>query len=171
MYWMYEQLAGNTSALNARCLAAQAPGSEWLCFFAENISPYLTTPLFALQSYYDSYQILAILHANATAPNAADVNRYGGLLNAKVKSTLLASSVKHGAALDACEHHCGGRGEVWPALPVAKNTTRQNAAWAAWYGGGTALEEQVATFPCAWCCGAHVTGARSAADVVRALLD
>jgi len=146
MWWMYEQLAGNTSALSPRCLAAQAPGSEWLCFFAENISPYLTTPLFALQSYYDSYQILAIAHENASAPDDVPaINAFGAKLNARVKSGLLASAVKHGAALDACTHHCGGGGAVWPALPFARNTTRQNAAWASWYSeSGTTLWEQVA---------------------------
>ena len=114
MWWMYAQLAGNTSALSAPCLAAQAPGSQWLCLFAENVAPHLRTPLFALQSYYDSYQVAAIANVrNASAPGAqAAVNAYGALLNARVKARLLGGAVRHGAALDACLHHCGGSGTV-----------------------------------------------------------
>ena len=159
MWWMWQQLAGNTSAIDARCLAAQPAGSEWLCFFAENLAPYLTTPVFALQSYYDAYQIGAILHDDVKAPNASNVNQFGARLNTRVKADLLGSSAtKHGAALDACVHHCGSTGTVWPALPFASNTTMQNAAWAEWYkGGSTRLYEQVSTFPCNWCCGHRVT--------------
>ncbi len=156
---MWQQLQGNTSALDSRCVAAQQPGSEWLCYFAENLAPLLTTPVFALQSYYDAYQIGAILHDDAKAPNASDVNQFGARLNARVKAALLGSSAAaHGAALDACEHHCGGSGSAWPALPFASNTTMQNAAWAEWHSGGeTRLFEQVSTFPCDWCCGHRVT--------------
>ena len=169
MWWMYTQLQGNTSALDARCLAAQPPGSEWLCFFAENLAPYLTTPLFALQSYYDSYQAIAIAHVlNNSAPTAsAAVNAFGAQLNARVKSALLSprhAPPLHGAALDACMHHCGGNGAVWPALPFERNTTRQNAAWAAWYscsagGSGSGCQqlwEQASPWPCDWCCGHRV---------------
>ena len=211
MWWMYAQLAGNTSALSAPCLAAQAPGSQWLCLFAENVAPHLRTPLFALQSYYDSYQVAAIANVrNASAPGAqAAVNAYGALLNARVKARLLGGAVRHGAALDACLHHCGGSGTVvsagggeggggragwraprllrarpfrapshgltppaplppppplsqWPALPFDSNTTRQNGAWASWWGGSGSRElwEQVAPFKCQWCCGKRVTGER-----------
>ena len=158
---MYTQLGGNTSAMSAPCMAAQAPGSEWLCLFAESVAPFLRSPLYALQSYYDSYQIGAILHANTTSPNVSDVNAFGLLLNARIKSTLLKpGGVRHGAALDACQHHCGNDGTIWPTLPFSGNTTVQNAAWASWWGGGdngTVLWEQVASYKCLWCCGNRVT--------------
>jgi len=166
MWWMYDQLAGNTSALSPRCLAAQAPGSEWLCYFAENVAPTLATPVYALQSYHDSYQVAAIAHVpNASAPGAAAaINAYGATLNARVKAALLGRGAAHGAALDACLHHCGSEGGEWPALPFAGNKTVQNAAWAAWYAHqGPPLQEQVADFPCAWCCGHRVTGEVGAA--------
>jgi hypothetical protein len=165
MYWMFEQLSGNTSALDSRCLGSQAEGSQWLCFFAENLAPLLRTPVFALQSFHDLYQITAILNDNS---NVTDVNAFGSLLNARAKASLLGSSgAAHGLALDACHHHCGGEGSIWPALPLAGNSTVQNAAWAAWYAAGsggkapvTRLWEQVAEYPCAWCCGSRVTEER-----------
>lgn len=83
-----------------------------------------------------------------------------------MKATLLASSVPHGAALDACTHHCGSDGTTWPAIPFADNKTVQSGAWAAWYashgGAGERVWEQVADWPCKWCCGARVTDTSNA---------
>jgi hypothetical protein len=174
MWWLYEQLAGNTSALDARCLARQAPGSEWLCLFAENVAPLLTSPVYALQSYYDSYQTTAIANVpNTSAPGAAAaVNAFGALLNARAKASLFgAGAAAHGAALDACHHHCGDDGTVWPAVLFDHNETAQSAAWAAWYAraGGAPLAEQVATFPCDWCCGHRVTAAAPLEEAIGAL--
>lgn len=162
MWWM-ASVANVTDALNARCLAAQAPGAEWLCLFAEATAPFLTSPVFALQSYHDSYQVSAILDAPG---NATAINAFGLLLSARLKATLLASAVPHGAALDACFHHCGSSGTTWPAIPFTKNTTVQNQAWAKWYtahgSAGERLWEQIADWPCKWCCGARVTEAMGA---------
>lgn len=162
MWWLWEQLAGNTSAIDARCVAAQASGSEWLCLFAEQLARFVKTPIFALQSFYDSYQIGAIAHANATAPaDAPGINAFGAALKARVKSNLLAGAVRHGAALDGCTHHCGNAGTVWPAVTfnaTAGGHVAQNGAWHAWYAGGAQRTyEQAAAYPCKECCGTRVT--------------
>ena len=43
-------------SLNAACLAAQAPGSEWQCFLAAVTLPYIQTPLLVSNSLADSWQ-------------------------------------------------------------------------------------------------------------------
>jgi hypothetical protein len=140
--------------LSPACLAAHA-GSEWLCMFAENLAPHLRTPLFALQSVFDSYQVGAIAHADP-ADDAA-VNAYGALLRARVHEALLGASPKHGAALDACYHHCG---RFWNNISFAGIDIdhSQGEAFAAWYGGAAACEgspqvcEQQEAYPCKDCC-------------------
>lgn len=104
MQWTYENAnVSGGGLLSPKCIAAHA-GEEYLCMFAENLAPTLATPTFALQSIYDSYQIGAILHANAS--DAAAVNTYGALLRTRLHAALL-SNPKNGAAIDACYHHCG----------------------------------------------------------------
>lgn len=156
MRWTYDNAnVSGGGLLSPKCLAAH-PGDEWLCMFAENLAPTLATPTFALQSVFDSYQVGAILHANAS--DAAAVNAYGALLRAAVHSALLSSSPKHGAALDACYHHCGQNSWGGIAFAGIDIDHTQGEAFQAWYGGAAACEgspalcEQQAAYPCKECC-------------------
>lgn len=98
----------------------------------------------------------SILHKNAS--DTAAVNAYGALLRDRVHKALLASP-RHGAALDACYHHCSG-GKGWNAIQFAGIDIdhSQQQAFSSWYGGGAACEgsqqacEQQATYPCSACC-------------------
>lgn len=156
MRWTFQNAnVSGGGLLSPKCLAAH-PGAEWLCMFAENLAPTLKTPTFALQSVFDSYQVAAILHASVN--DTAAVNAYGALLRAKVHEALLAASPKHGAALDACFHHCGSASWTGIAFAGIDIDHTQGEAFAAWYGGGAACEgspsvcEQQATYPCKACC-------------------
>ena len=114
--------------LSPKCTAAH-PGEEWLCMFAENLAPTMTTPTFALQSIYDSYQIGSILHANAS--DAAAVNAYGAILQSRLHAALLSNS-KNGAAIDACYHHCGANSWANIAFAGIDFDHTQGEAFASW---------------------------------------
>ena len=129
MLWTY--VNANVSGgglLSPKCLAAH-PGAEWLCMFAENLAPTLMTPTFALQSVFDSYQVGAILHADAN--DTAAVNAYGALLRSRLHKALLSSS-NNGGAFDACYHHCGAGS--WASITFAgiHMHRTQGEAFASW---------------------------------------
>lgn len=154
MWWTWSHNA--SGALPPACLARFDPSDAWLCMFAENVAPTLTTPTFALQSYHDSYQIGSIAHLNASDPaDAAGINAYGLLLAQRLQAQLVDSDALHGAALDACTHHCGPTS--WANI-YFDNTTSQSEAFTSWYaapngpGSGRALWLQNASFPCDACC-------------------
>lgn len=52
-----------TGVLNAQCVAAQAPGDEYLCLMGQYLLPYLNTPYFLYESQFDAFQ--ARTHARA----------------------------------------------------------------------------------------------------------
>ena len=153
VWWMWSRM-NVSAALAPACLAAHAPADAWLCLFAENVAPTLATPTFALQSVHDSYQIPAILHANASdAADVGAINAYGVELAARLQRALIdAPGGAHGAALDACLHHCGSRAWKDIGFPQAPSQAGAFAEWRA--GGATRLFKQTEAFPCAACCGA-----------------
>lgn len=139
-----------TSGVNARCVSAhEEAGDTWKCMFAEYTAPHIVTPVFALQSQYDSWQLGCDLSEDATV---AQVNAYGANLTARLKSSLIiggASGLVNGAFLDSCYHHCGG----WSTIPIAGET--QSTAFAKWYNGTVApdtLYTQNKAYPCDDCC-------------------
>jgi hypothetical protein len=55
MTWAFYQ-QNSTSGVNDACIAAH-PGTESQCMFAEHTAPHIQTPIFPLQSAYDSWQV------------------------------------------------------------------------------------------------------------------
>ena len=147
MWWIWNN-TNATGALPPACVAAQSTGSEWLCLFAENIVPVLTSPLFALQSYYDSYQTEAIAHLNNSDPNITAFNAYGARLRDTVKNSFKKNPAS-GYALDACAHHCGP--SSWDDITF-KNGYSQSQTADAWRKGLGGSDEQIAAYPCVTCC-------------------
>ena len=152
MQWTYDTL--NISAsLYPECLA-QYPGAQgWRCFMAQYAAPHIRTPLFEIQSYFDSYQISAIGGLNAS--NRTAVNAYGALLEAAVAESQ-AANPRIGGAVDACNHHCSRA--LWYTMSMGRfdgANVSQGGAFAQWYaeqGQGQRVWEQEATYPCASCC-------------------
>jgi hypothetical protein len=155
MKWTWDNTnVSGGNMLSPKCLAAHV-GYEWFCMFAENLAPTLSTPTFALQSVYDSYQIGAILQRPTN--DTAAINSFGALLRSRVHTALL-SNPKNGAALDACTHHCGAKSWTNIAFVGIDIDHTQGQAFAAWWGGSDACEgspsvcEQSESYPCAACC-------------------
>jgi hypothetical protein len=148
--WVFIAMNG-TGGVPAACVAAHASQPS-ACIFAEVVAPTIATPVFALQSQYDSYQIEAELHASAA--NFTAINAYGAGLAVTLNATLLASTVqpRHGVFLDACFHHT----RYWGDIVIGGDD--QAAAFAEWYTagrvtpGGTRVWAQRQAYPCASCC-------------------
>jgi O-palmitoleoyl-L-serine hydrolase len=89
-----------TLGVNQKCIESNTIESN--CFFAEYNVPFITTPIFAVQSRFDSWQIGAQLGANPTYIN--EINEYGDWFTNLFTSTILKNE-KNGIFLDSCYHH------------------------------------------------------------------
>ena len=66
--WMVENF-NSTGSINKGCLAkynGNGAGEAYKCFFGANVAPFVQTPLFVLNSKYDTWQGGAIIGANTT---------------------------------------------------------------------------------------------------------
>lgn len=134
--------------VNQRCIAFYKPkGETWRCFFAQWTSPFIETPIFPLQSEYDSWQVPNILDSN----NPQLVNKYGENLTALVHTQLFGNAeqvARNGIMLDSCYHHCG----LWDSIRIDGQT--QATAFERFYNkvGTQKIYFQDRTYPCAPCC-------------------
>jgi len=107
LIWVFNQM-NSTSGLNSRCINAYvSTDSAWRCIFAQYTSPFIVTPIFPLQSEYDSWQVANELDST----DAVQINKYGDILTLWVTTNLLANP-KNGIFLDSCFHHCGSWGSI-----------------------------------------------------------
>lgn len=135
----------SSSGVNEKCVHTLASsGEDWKCIFAQYTAPFIQTPLFAMQSEYDSWQI----QYDLASKDPAMINKYGTMLVDLVKTQLL-QRPQHGAFLDSCEHHCG----QWNAIVIDGDNIA--SAFSKWYDSephGKQLWFQNKTYPCQSCC-------------------
>eukprot|EP01065_Artemidia_motanka_P021125 TRINITY_DN2520_c0_g1_i1.p2 TRINITY_DN2520_c0_g1~~TRINITY_DN2520_c0_g1_i1.p2 ORF type:complete len:413 (+),score=152.86 TRINITY_DN2520_c0_g1_i1:59-1240(+) len=144
--WVY-YIQNATAGINADCIdAMHKKGMDGhMCMFAEHTSVYTKTPLFALQSEYDSWQAAHVL-----APGES-VQVLGDNITRIMKSNLFAHNARSGAFLDSCEHHCG----AWNSITIDGDLS--SVAIKKWYEslgrtGAKTLWDQGEPFPCKECC-------------------
>ena len=59
--------------VNQACIKAMTPKNEtWKCFMAQYTEPFITSPLFGLNSIYDSWQLANILQIPCHPPSCPD---------------------------------------------------------------------------------------------------
>jgi len=154
--WVFETM--NTSAgVNQDCINAKGTGGvtpddpAYLCQFAEHTAVFTHTPIFPLQSTYDSWQTDHVLFLPNTA---ADVQRLGDNLTKRITANLFGPHPGSGAFLDSCHHHCG----AWNSIRIDGDLV--STAFAKWYAGLDApgglppkrVWKQGQPYPCDACC-------------------
>ena len=137
-----------SGGLHVGCVAAMASrGTPNKCMFAEHTAPFVQTPLFALQSEYDSWQRYFVIDSMAEAQHLGD----------NITTRLMASSIsphpENGAFISACGYHTNG----WDWQMIDGDW--QYEAFASWYstlGSGNAnrkrVWQEVHKYPCPECC-------------------
>jgi hypothetical protein len=135
------------AVIDERCHVAHAANPA-LCLFAAHLSPFIQTPVFALQAKYDAWQIPNILRSTDTTA----INDFGANLTALLHVSLLNGRPDNGAFVDGCKHHCGG----YNLYHVDSMTQAQ--AVAAWYNNGSSALPGAGSmvdprsYPCTACC-------------------
>jgi len=143
MQWVFEQ-QNVTSGVDQDCIADwTAKGQPWKCIFAQYTAPHIQTPIFPLQSQYDSWQTANILGSSSPAL----VNPYGDLLTSLVKKHELKSD-RNGVYLDSCWHHCTSG--MFNTMHTDGVTMAQ--AFSMWYNNVEWVWEQNQSFECQECC-------------------
>ena len=93
---------------------------------------YIDTPVFVLQSRFDSWQIGNDLQSH----DVDKINAWGNQLTKVLFDNLLLRDVKHGAYVDSCLHHCGGWDLVIDGATAIQATSQ-------WYENSTATGAQL----------------------------
>ncbi|CAK9004260.1 Pectin acetylesterase 5 [Durusdinium trenchii] len=142
-----------TAGIDSKCVAKHT-NEEWKCMFAEHAAEHIQTPVFAMQSVYDSWQVG---HVEGTG-GSTKTQMLGKNITERLVKNLLGKNPKSGAFLDGCYHHCG----AWNLIRIDGDLV--STAIQKWYDGlstegNKRLWNQDRPFPCKDCCspGAEVT--------------
>jgi len=153
--WAFETFNAS-GGVNQDCVAAKETGGfetdqpAYLCMFAEHTSVFTHTPLFALQSEYDSWQTAHVLDLRS-GNGYDDVQLLGNNLTKRIGANLFGPHPASGAFLDSCHHHCG----AWNQIRIAGQLVSD--AFAQWYDKlgekkAKTVWKQGQKYPCDTCC-------------------
>jgi len=132
--------------------AACAEKMGYKCLFAYHILPFITSPIFALNSAYDATMGDGECgHSGITFNwnNPASVNACGNYIRGLMRVLLAPPSA---VFLDSCKHHCG----EWNSILIDNQTS--SSAFKLWYTQGDdslpnkGYIDQNQSYPCNACC-------------------
>jgi len=131
-----------TGSFDEDCVVSN-PQNTSKCLSVVFSAPYISTPIFVLQSEYDQWQIDNFLKTN----DSKIINDFGRDLSDSLKRQVLVAD-RNGVFLDSCTHHCG----FWNAIKIDGFT--QATGFKQWYEqqhfGGRWIQGR--PYPCASCC-------------------
>merc|ERR1712232_896001 len=94
-------------SMNAKCLAAFGEGNAWQCLFGENAVRYVSTPMFILNSKYDTWQEKAILGLQCEVTKcSSDQEAFWVTYGHQMVRALAAVPSHHAAFIANCPAHC-----------------------------------------------------------------
>lgn len=145
MQWGYTTW-NSSASMNEGCLAHYGLDDGWKCMFGSNLAPFVQTPLFVLNSKYDSWQQLAILGLNCTGNITTCIPAeeqfwvdYGHTM-VDMLSTLPA---RHGIFVSNCHAHCESGNADW--YNTTLNNVPMNKAFTDWYAASDKVLASAAT--------------------------
>lgn len=141
MRWGYH--AWNASAsVNQKCLKSLGGGdgsTGWQCMFGATAAQYVDTPLFVVNSKFDTWQKAAIIGVNCTKITecTAQQQAYWAAYGTKMVQLLHSMPPQHGAFVTNCQAHCQtGTSSDWNGRTI--NGTVMGTAFGEWYADRTA---------------------------------
>ena len=152
MQWVYKNMDPTGDSVNEACVTDMAQrcgvpagnrSEGWRCMFGAAVAPYVQTPLFVLNSKYDTWQGAQIIGANRCAGNisacAPPLKQFWVEYGHEMVRLLDALPARHGAYLHNCQSHCQTGPGMWTTDTV--NGTHMGRAVAAWYAAALAGEQ------------------------------
>jgi hypothetical protein len=165
LQWIVQAM-NSTRGLDASCVAAAArqrlpPGEA--CTLPEDVAPYISVPLFVMNSMYDP----AMLSISSKCKSPSEINALAARFVHKVKASVLLAKKpgRNGAFITACHEHCGqwAQGQDSSVSPADFNATIDGTtapfAVQAWFRANRQGQAEkpivhmaTAVYPCANCC-------------------
>ena len=65
------QMQNSTGGVDEGCIASKPVDYQWECFFAQENYPFIETPIFVINSAYDSWQVPCILASEPVGQNSS----------------------------------------------------------------------------------------------------
>lgn len=140
MIWNFN-IMNSKSGVDSKCIRNYILEPS-KCIFAENVLPFIRTPIFILQSNFDSWQKDNIYGGN----DEEGFNKFGNKMLSLLLKTIQTNKNVSGF-IDSCLHHCG----LWNQIEIDKTT--QAEAFFAWYNNiGKNIFIQDGKYLCEACC-------------------
>eukprot|EP01006_Ploeotia_vitrea_P035906 TRINITY_DN65948_c7_g2_i1.p1 TRINITY_DN65948_c7_g2~~TRINITY_DN65948_c7_g2_i1.p1 ORF type:complete len:391 (-),score=39.45 TRINITY_DN65948_c7_g2_i1:135-1181(-) len=145
LHWVFYYM-NSTEGVDADCIAHWGARNESSkCMFAQHTAPFITTPTFALQSQYDSWQLGHELKQPFTD---AQANHYGAMVRRAFNRTFL-THMRNGAHFGSCYHHT----RRWDKMHIKGDTPAM--AFSKWFAGEPEKSPrwiENRKYPCHKCC-------------------
>eukprot|EP01048_Picozoa_sp_COSAG05_P025316 COSAG05_NODE_6387_length_969_cov_1.270115_1_plen_219_part_00 len=130
--WIFSGMNCSAS-VNQACLKANPNGTA--CMFGANTAPYVKTPLFVLNSKFDTWQAGGIIGAGTCGNNISscppDVKSFWQRYGMKMVSILKGLPPQHGGFLSNCQAHCQAGSGAWHGATI--DGTAMGSAFTTWY--------------------------------------
>jgi len=144
MRWGYGAWNATASG-NAGCVEHYGAAEGWRCFFGQAVAPFVKTPLFVLNSKYDSWQGLGIIGCGSPLADCPDkARRYWVGYGERLAAAARALPPQHGAFITNCRAHCQTgtkHNAYWSGTTV--NGTAMGVAFLRWYSGAVSGRPQL----------------------------
>ena len=122
-----------SASVDQDCLKANPNGTA--CMFGANTAPFVKTPLFVLNSKYDTWQAGGIIGAgtcgNKISSCPAAIQTFWKAYGMKMVDTLKSLPSQHGGFLSNCQAHCQSGSGAWHDSTI--DGTSMGAAFSSWY--------------------------------------
>ena len=119
MNWVYLNMDPTGASVNEACVVAMAAkfgvpagnrSEGWRCMFGASVINYIATPVFVLNSKYDTWQAGQIISAGKCGTNisscSANVTKFWVDYGHEMVTLLDAMPARHGAYVHNCQSHC-----------------------------------------------------------------
>lgn len=144
MIWNFN-IMNSKDGVNANCIQHYKDNPS-KCIFAENVLPFIQTPIFVLQSKFDGWQKENVYGGG----DIEGFNIFGDNLLIKLKKSIQKKK-NAGVFIDSCLHHCG----LWNQIEILNAT--QAEAFFLWYNNlGNRIFIQDEKYICEFCCNAKL---------------
>jgi len=131
------QMQNMSGGVNQNCLEAHLDNEEWRCFFAPYSYPFIKTPIFVLNSVYDTAQLAGILQLGCLPPNCSqEMMEFFDNFRVEFLSqaTPAIISTSNGFFGDSCLVHCQTlTDDTWSVYKVSGQLMSET--FANWYFG------------------------------------
>jgi hypothetical protein len=122
-----------SASVNQACLAANPNGTA--CMFGANTAPFVQTPLFVLNSKYDTWQAGGIIGAGKCGNNITScslpIQKFWAGYGNRMVAILKGLPPQHGGFLSNCQAHCQTGSGGWSSTTV--DGTSMGDAFLGWH--------------------------------------